>query len=198
MYRLFIEDDLQQYTAAEIESIIATLPPQRREVAMRYKHMQGQMESAVSYRLLCKALMEVYGINGQPTFQANAHGKPSMIEYPDIHFNLSHCKHAILCAVSDFPIGVDVERIGRYNETLASYCMNSLEIQQIKDSLHPELEFTKLWTQKEAVVKLRGTGLAEGVKDILTNARGIRVQTFVQEDKGYVYSVATYEQPAQG
>lgn len=192
MFHLYLEDNLQQYTAAQIENIIATFPPQRREVAMRYKFEQGRKESALAYQLLCQGLKEHYGIEKMPSFSIGEHGKPSLAEHPEIHFNFSHCKHAVICALSDAPIGVDVERIGRYREELARHCMNEQEMTEIQSSPNREVTFTRLWTQKEALVKLKGTGITDDLPNILCHNGKIQIETVVNEEKGYVYSVATF------
>lgn len=192
MFHLYLEDNLQQYTAAQIESLIATFPPQRREVAMRFKFPQGRLESAVAYSLLCRGLKEHYGIEEMPDFVYGEHGKPALAKYPGIHFNLSHCKNAVLCVLSDAPIGVDVERIGRYREDVARYCMNDSEMQQIQAATNPEIPFTRLWTQKEAVFKLQETGITDDVKVILSHCDNATIKTEVNEEKGYVYSIACF------
>lgn len=192
MIHLYLEDDLQQYTAEHIENIIATFPPQRREVAMRYKFEQGRKESALAYLLLCKGLQEHYGICQMPSFSIGEHGKPSLTNHPDIFFNLSHCKHAILCALGNTPVGVDVERIGRYREELARHCMNEKELADIQTSNNREVTFTQLWTQKEALVKLWGTGITNDLKSILLHTENVSIETVVNEEKGYVYSIATF------
>ncbi|MCF0160394.1 MAG: 4'-phosphopantetheinyl transferase superfamily protein [Bacteroidaceae bacterium] len=190
MYHLYIEDDLQQYTAEQIENLIATLPPQRREVVMRFKFEQGRKESTLAYLLLCKGLTEHYGVKVMPDFVVSEHGKPSLADYPDIHFNLSHCKEAVACVIADFPVGVDVERLRPQNEEVIRYTMNEKERDEISRSADPTLTFTCLWTQKEAVFKLRGTGITDDIKNILNDTSDIRIDTTVHEEKRYVCSVA--------
>ena len=41
----------------------------------------------------------------------NRFSKPLLLGYENIHFDLSHCGHWIVCAVSDSPIGIDIEKI---------------------------------------------------------------------------------------
>ena len=67
----------------------------------------------------------------------NEHGKPSIVGHPNIFFNLSHCKEAVICAVSDQPVGVDVEGIREYKESLVDYTMNDEEIAQIHSAEDP-------------------------------------------------------------
>ena len=85
--------------------------------------------------------------------------------------------------VSDKPVGIDIESIRPYKESLARYVMNDDELQRINGSA---LEFTKLWTQKEAVVKLTGQGITTDLKSVLTCFAG-ELQTVVTDH--YVYSI---------
>ncbi|MBQ2130529.1 MAG: hypothetical protein II431_04225, partial [Prevotella sp.] len=100
------------------------LSEQRREQVLRFKHILGRRTCVAAYLLLRKALLEVYGITEKPVFEYGEHGKPSIIGHPEIHFNLSHCKEAAICVVSNHPIGVDVESVREYKESLARYLMN--------------------------------------------------------------------------
>ena len=192
-YRLFIKDDLDAITPEELEEAIAALPEWRREKTLRFKHEQGRKECAFSYLLLCQALREVYGITEQPQFSIGEHGKPSLVlETSDIHFNLSHCKSAIACVVAPFAVGVDIERIGRYDEALARHVLNDQEFAAVQQASDPQLAFTRYWTQKEAVVKLTGRGIDDDLKNILLKYKDVALRTEESPDKGYVLTVASY------
>lgn len=97
-------------------------------------------------------------------------GKPYLPDYPDVHFNISHSGEYVACAVSDKPIGVDIQKIGKYNSDVANRVCNENELKQIKNGSDKASEFTRLWTQKEAVLKMYGTGIASGdIKNCLDN-----------------------------
>lgn len=164
---VYVLCNLSSITDLELETAIASLPEWRRELALKFKFVQGRKECAFSYLLLCRALREQFGIDEQPVFEYGEHGKPSIVGHPEVHFNLSHCKSALACAVSDQPIGVDIEMFGRYSESLARYCMSDSEVERIMSAYNPDHEFTKLWTQKEAALKLTGDGIADNIKDVL-------------------------------
>lgn len=192
-YRLFIKDDLDAITPEELEEAIAALPEWRREKTLRFKHEQGRKECAFSYLLLCQALREVYGITEQPRFSIGEHGKPSLVlETSGIHFNLSHCKSAIACVVAPFAVGVDIERIGRYDEALARHVLNDQEFAAVQQASDPQLAFTRYWTQKEAVVKLTGRGIDDDLKNLLLKYKDVALRTEEYPDKGYVLTVASY------
>jgi 4'-phosphopantetheinyl transferase len=88
--------------------------------------------------------------------------------------------------VSDKPVGVDIETIRPYKESLARYVMNDDELEKILHAENPALEFTKLWTQKEAVVKLSGHGISNDMKSVLKGFP-FEIETVVTDR--YVYSL---------
>ena len=65
--------------------------------------------------------------------------------------------------------------------------MNDAEIDEITHSQNPALAFIRFWTMKEAVLKLSGEGIRNNMKTVLTGHEPIN--TVVNEEKGYVYSV---------
>lgn len=191
--KFFIQDGLSGYPADALERDLQLLPPWRREQAMKYASAEGRRNCALAYLLLCRALEEEYGIAGSPTFVTGGHGKPSLAEYPGIHFNLSHCRTAVICAVSRRPVGVDIENLGRKtSDALIRYTMNEEEQDMIAAS--PRHTFLRLWTMKEALVKLRGTGLQGNIPDLLlpANTADISFTTEERPDRGYVFSIAQY------
>ncbi len=196
-FNLFIRDDLDRIASAEVEQMLTQLPSWRREKALLFKHEQGRKECACAYLLLCQALREVYGISEQPSFIIGEHGKPELsfdgqqlTVNSQIFFNLSHCKNAIACVVADHPVGVDVESIGRYNESLARHVLNDQEFSLVQQASNPQLAFTRLWTQKEAIVKLTGRGIDDDLKNLLIKYNNVYLHTEEHLDKGYVVTVA--------
>ncbi|MEE1316007.1 MAG: hypothetical protein U0K35_02135, partial [Prevotella sp.] len=105
---LIIRDDIQDIAQAEYDAIVASLPQWRQDVVAAYRHIEDRRESALSFHILQQALAEEYGISNV-RFIKNAHGKPSLKDNSDIHFSISHCRHAVACIISSRPVGVDIE-----------------------------------------------------------------------------------------
>ena len=157
--------------AFDLQAALKEISEQRREQALKFKHEQGQRLCVLAYLLLKQALREGYGITENPVFEYNEHGKPSIVGHPEIYFNLSHCKEAAICVVSDQPVGVDVEGIREYKESLVNYTMNDEEIAQIKTAENPAAAFIRLWTMKEATTKLIGTGISNDMKTVIVHTK---------------------------
>lgn len=185
---LYLNDHLQDL---DLDEALKQLSEQRLEQTMRYKHDLGRRTCAAAYLLLCQGLREEYGITEKPFFEYGEHGKPFIVGHPEIHFNLSHCREAVVCYLSDRPVGVDVESMRRFSDSLVSYTMNVQEQELIRQSDNPTLLFIRLWTMKEAVLKLTGEGIRNNIRDILERD-DVHIETVVSDDNRYVYSTCMF------
>ena len=188
-----IFDHMHLCTDAEIARMLPLVSPQRREEALRYVHTHGRFCCLRSYLMLMELIGAVSPTLDEttPCFEYNEYGKPFIPNRPDIQFSISHTKNAIAVAISRYPVGLDIEQIRPQSDALIKKTMNMAEQKQIADSQSPDVTFTSLWTQKEAVLKLRGTGIVDELHDVLTGCDNIRIETHVRS--GYVWSVAQYK-----
>jgi len=181
---IYLNDDIEHF---DWQAALPLLSEQRREQCLRFKHEQGRKTCAAAYLLLCEGLRKEYGIEEPPVFEYGEHGKPSIVGHPEIHFNMSHCKEAAICVLSDNPVGVDIESIRRYSESLARYTMSDAEMERILQAECPEEEFIRLWTQKEAVLKLSGEGIRNDMKHVLDGLKNAK--SVINVKKSYIYSI---------
>lgn len=171
----------------DFETALTELSDQRREQALRFKHELGQRTCVAAYLLLCEGLQKEYGITDKPVFDYGEHGKPFIMGHPEIHFNLSHCREAAICIIAEHPVGIDIESIREFKPTLVDYTMNEEEVFRIYQAERSDIEFIKLWTQKEAVLKLSGEGISRDMKQVLHNPPA-SLTTVVSADFRYIYS----------
>ena len=186
--KVSIFDEMEQITEEEIQRLLPLVSDERREEALRYKHLFGQFACLKSYVML-RELLEEQGLTHPFLFERNEHGKPFLKDHPEIHFNLSHCKNGIAVAVSDQPVGIDIESYRKVSDSLIRYTMNEEERHLIETSDDPVRTFTEFWTKKEAVFKLRGTGITHDLHGLLHGDE--IVETQVNTEKQYAYSIAT-------
>jgi 4'-phosphopantetheinyl transferase len=178
----------EQIDGFDLAAGLQEISEQRREQALRFKFERGQRTCVLAYLLLKQALREEFGITENPLFEYGEHGKPSIVGHPEIFFNLSHCKEAVACAVSRRPVGIDVESVREYKESLARYTMNGDELSQILSAKCPDVAFIRLWTMKEARLKLTGEGISRDMKQVLVGDDH-NYTTVECLEKGYVYTV---------
>jgi 4'-phosphopantetheinyl transferase len=165
---IYVSEDIWSF---DLEAGLKEISEQRREQALKFRHEQGQRLCVLAYQLLKQGLKEEYGISENPIFEYNEHGKPSIVGHPEIFFNLSHCKEAAVCVVSDHPVGIDVESIREYKESLVRYTMNDDEVREIESAADPASAFIRFWTMKEATMKLIGTGISNDMKTVIDTTK---------------------------
>lgn len=95
-------------------------------------------------------------------------GKPSLANNPDWHFSLAHCDGAVVVAVANQKIGVDVENVARFGRSsvLNEHFFSATVLDSIKtlakdaENRHTDNELAALyWTAMEAIVKLEDTSI---------------------------------------
>lgn len=104
-------------------------------------------------------------------------GKPALSGRTDVQFNLSHSERLVACAVSDRPVGIDIEKERHFEEALCRFVFSDGEITWIQVNVqNQDAGFTGLWTIKESLMKYLGTGCALEPRKICVDLSGpIRV-----------------------
>jgi len=186
--RISINDDIWSF---DLVRALGEISPERRTQALGYRHERDRRLSVAAYLLLKEALRKECGVVGNPRVARGPNGKPFLPDFPGIHFNLSHCPTAAVCVVSDRPVGVDVEEIASVDWEVAAHVLSSAELNAVRASSEPEVAFARLWTQKEALVKLTGDGLDDArLPNLLDGLRDVTCETTVNRSRGYVLTVA--------
>lgn len=165
--KIYLVKNIDTFDKSFVEKCITFFPKWRKEKMLRYKHLKGQIQCGLGYVLLIHALREEGVFKEMPEFSYNEHDKPFLKNYPGWYFNISHSKTAVCCVLSRKEIGIDIEEVGEYKESLAAYICNDKELESLHDSENKADDFYKLWTRKEAVFKMIGSGITNDIKDIL-------------------------------
>lgn len=145
-----------------LDKRVSRLPEWRRRDALSYLQPIDRLQSAMSYELLAELLRKFFGIRPEDLrIEYDGNGKPSVVGRPDIFISLAHCRVGVMAAVSDCPIGCDIEEIrrpfGEYGKEVMEYCYSPGEHALIASAADPETEFTRIWTVKESLYKLDNT-----------------------------------------
>ena len=138
----------------------------KRERVKKQRIKQNVDNMLIGEILTRVAIKKAFGIDiAKQEFCYNEYGKPYLLNYPDVHFNISHSGEYVVCAVSDMPVGIDIQKISEYNPAVAKRICTEQELEQIENSFDKSSEFIKLWT-----LKMYGTGIASAdIKNCLNN-----------------------------
>ena len=207
--RLQLFDDMSQCTEAEVQRLLPLVSEQRREQALRFRHLFGQYTCLKSYEMLKQSVEGVISdiseesdlkkrlLQWNGSFVYNEHGKPFMQDaktseaITGVDFSISHCKEGIVVVLAPQPVGVDIECYRHAEDSLLKKTMSDKEIMMIKASFNPAREFACFWTAKEALLKLKGTGIVDELPQVLSGLYQAPYTIKVHDnvDKGYVYTV---------
>lgn len=167
MYKLYLFDEYEQVTEEFIIRALPFLPENRRTRALRYRKIIDRWNCVITYLMLQYGLRECFGITSFE-LEFGEHGKPYLPEYPDVHFNISHCDAGCAVAVADCPVGVDIQDVRPFSWDIARQVCCERELAELIESVDQEKLFTKMWAMKESWVKMVGAGIACGMQAVDT------------------------------
>lgn len=116
---------------------------------------QRERERALAYDILCRLLDEEH-----PRLEHDDKGAPYLPDHPELAVSISHCRTAVAVVVSpEGKVGIDVECRRKIGDGLMNRVCTADERAAVLASADPTMAFLQLWTRKEAVLKMRGTGI---------------------------------------
>lgn len=178
---------------------ISLVSPGRAKKISSYRFNKDKRLSCGAYLLLRK-LLEENNIT-HPHFKTHEYGKMYITNYPNIHFNLSHSRDYVACAVSDTPIGVDIEYADPLIDlSIARHYFYNSEYEKIIGSENPSNEFFNYWVLKESYMKYTGLGfnleldafeivIEEGIISLKNNKNNMKFKLF--DVNGYKLAFAS-------
>ena len=113
----------------------------------------------------------LFSVTDEPILiHRTARGKPFLPQFPDLHLSVSHSGEWFVCAISNQPVGIDLQehtllRGETQEQALNRYCkiarrfFHPLEADYVEAD--PKNRFFPVWTAKEGYVKYTGQGMDE-------------------------------------
>ncbi len=166
--------DTADFTKEEYDNALFDMPANLRVHIEKKSSFQDRVASLVGYRLVLSAAKELCGKEPQIAFDVG--GKPYFENLP-LYFSNSHSGTRVAIAVSDRPVGVDIERKRDVRKGLSERFFTEKE---------QKCDFFEIWTKKEAYGKCKG-GLSKVLSTDVTELE------FYTEDDGE-YVLAVYEE----
>lgn len=119
------------------------------------------LDSRVAGKLLLAQMYKELTGEEMPPIGKMPRGKPYFLT-GDLHFSITHTKTRVFVALSDRPVGIDAEDVGRkVSPALAEKILSPEEYAAYEAAEEEEKNdfLLRLWVMKEAEVKCSGLGL---------------------------------------
>ena len=165
----------------EADAFLRVMPEERRERLLKVPRAELRHEPLCAYGLLYMATRVMYGWKELPAMRYNKYGKPEFAEHPEVQFNISHTRRAVLVGLHDEPLGVDIEKLRPISESTMRRIAGTTSRQ----------EFYESWVRREARVKWSGTGVSSIREDINGARYGERI-VFLDTFPDYVACLCTH------
>ena len=148
--------------ADKFEWLMSFLPKEKQKQITLFQNDIDKKLSLYSDILVRLITIKTLNIcNKKIVFGKNQYGKPFLLGTHDFSFNLSHTREAVIVAISDKPIGADIEKTRDAPLDIANRFFTINEQKYIKQaSTNVDKRFYEIWTRKEAYIKYIGKGLA--------------------------------------
>lgn len=173
--------------------LLSLLPEEEQSRIFRMRRPDKAKAAALGQLLARFVLAQASGrAMGDIAIRRAPSGKPFA---PDLglEWNLSHTRGAAAAALSDSPVGVDIEAVAPLRPAVLERAFSKKERQYVLfDPEGQNIRFLEIWTRKEACLKRDGRGIAPGLcgLDVLDAAPG---KTTTLQEGDFIVSVSAGE-----
>lgn len=174
------------YIGEKIKAVREMLCDWRKEKLDKLKVEDAILTSAGAGLLVQRALKKSFGISKNDIkIRYNEMGKPYLKGFENCFFNIAHSGNYCVVVTDDSECGVDIETKDDINYAVTRRLFTDKERSAVEDAPEDEKQivFRKIWTMKEAYLKLNGTGISVPLKSFEVTTDSCKVK----DNNGYIY-----------
>lgn len=162
--------DTSDFSQDALDTAYRALSPSRKDHIDRLKKSEDRRRSLCAELLVQRLLQKYYSLS-HCVLHRRENGAPYLTGC-DLFVSISHCDEKIACAVSETPVGIDIEKVRPVDLKLCRHVCLPEETEYVLRE-HPEFadqhcsnpdvlkRFFEIWTAKEAYFKKQGTGITD-------------------------------------
>ena len=186
MLKLFYRD-ISKMSEEEFQSLYYKSNIIRKAKADRLRKRPAKRLSIAAGELVRNAISKEFNIDAKDIrFRTEKSGKP-YVENVKVEFSISHSGNIAVCAISDKPVGIDIELVKDVNINAAKRLFTTDEQNYVFEKwAFAKQRFFEVWTRKEAYVKMLGKGIAYFPE--FSTMGNKNIETHIREK--YIVSVA--------
>lgn len=183
--------DINFFSQAQYEYFFTLMSDEKKQRVNRFRFENDKKRTVFGEMLARKMISSACGIKEEKiVFGVKENGKP-FAKNAAIQFNISHSADFVACAVSDTPVGIDIEKIDKNRELPIDFVCGKNEREYIlgaDSESEIRKRFFEIWTKKEAYSKFTGEGISS-LKKVNTLEKDFRArcETFFKD--GYAVSI---------
>lgn len=150
----------EDFTQAQWQQLLLTLPPALQEQNKRYVQWKDKLRHLFGKLLLRDALVQAgFGPECLEQLYYNEYNRPYL--HDSIDFNLSHSGDFIICAITKgHKVGIDVEEIAAVDFSDFDIVMTPEQWERIHAAPDPKRMFFTCWAIKESMIKAESSGMS--------------------------------------
>lgn len=190
LFFLKIEPD---YDNSYLDSLLHTVTAEKIERLIRYRNLSDRKNGIYGDILVRILLSQHCGIPFEEVVvKTGTNGKPFMLNLPSFEFNISHTAGALVVALAEDPIGIDVEKVRAVDISIAKRFFSQQELTFVMQADGDQnRRFFDIWTKKEALIKCSGQGLSVDLRlaDVTASSALGSLSTLTIDD--YIISICS-------
>jgi 4'-phosphopantetheinyl transferase len=191
--KYYVEKIENLITKKELQEAILSFGMERKKEIQKSKNTTSVMESVAATILMDQLLVDSGYLSDDLIKDKN--GAPRFLKQKDLYCSISHSNEYVACAISDYPIGIDIQKMKEVNQVLLSKRFFS-EQEKLSEN------FYQIWTSKESYLKMIGIGLKKELNSFYTDLKknqmfdlngNIIGNLFYKEYEQYVFCICMQE-----
>lgn len=171
----------------EVAVYAELLPAYRREKIERYRSEKDKLRSLAAGLLIRQEI-------GECPITFGEHGKP----YPadnSLYFSVSHSGNIVAVATDEREVGLDVEKLPKVERLkIVDRFYHHNEQAYVNGAEDRLRAFCRIWTRKEAYLKLTGEGIGTDLTVLDTTSPPLSDMLYTVDLEGYCLSVCSEKQ----
>lgn len=191
MVEIYATKASREYEKFYFERVYPYLNFERRERINAFLHVEDALRSLAGEWLTRLVLSEKLHLNlFEIMIDYGKYGKPFINASSGLHFNISHSGDWAVCAVSKFPVGIDIELIQPIDLSIAKNCFTEKEFETMigfTDKTEQYSYFYKIWTIKESYLKTIGLGFSKSPNSFGTEINNNQISLTSEVESGYCF-----------
>ena len=173
-----------------LEYLCPELPAKRREKIARYRFDTDKLRSLIAGLLIKRETGGAEIVYGE-------HEKPYLADGV-MFFSVSHSGDIVAIAVDDYEVGCDVEAIPSEDRLkIADRFYHKREREYVSASDDNLRAFCRIWTRKEAYLKMTGEGISNDLTSFDVTGEPLSEKLYTLDIEGYCISVCS-QKPING